>query len=228
MLILKTRNTRKNRSFFAFKRFLYPLCEIGSTCLGRGDIGRKRFCACGVLVVASLSVPGCGGREKLGNNSNEGRVPESSELGVSESGMSKQAVASVSIRVTGFASTEGQCRIAGYRNQEGFNDPEKAYWKAAVEIAEDKSVRVDVPLVRGTSERSLMESSGSELWGVSAHHDRNRNDKLDKNTIGIPTEPYGFSRNPKRGFGPPRFQDVSFEIAVDASQQESIVEIEVR
>ena len=41
---------------------------------------------------------------------------------------------------------------------------------------------------------------------ISAFHDTNGNGKLDRNAIGIPTEPYGFSNNATGQFGPPRFE----------------------
>ena len=53
----------------------------------------------------------------------------------------------------------------------------------------------------------------SELsFAIGAHHDRNANEKLDKNALGLPTEPYGFSNNPKRGFGPPSYEEVAVKV----------------
>ncbi|MFM8401595.1 MAG: DUF2141 domain-containing protein, partial [Pirellula sp.] len=65
-------------------------------------------------------------------------------------------------------------------------------------------------------------------WAVSAHHDKNSNDKLDKSPLGIPTEPYGFSNNPKRGFGPPKFDDVSFSIDSSDSASNHRIEIKIQ
>jgi uncharacterized protein (DUF2141 family) len=65
-------------------------------------------------------------------------------------------------------------------------------------------------------------------WAVSAHHDENGNDKLDKNAFGIPTEPYGFSNNPKRGFGPPKFDEVSFSVDGDESKTTKRIEIKIQ
>lgn len=41
-------------------------------------------------------------------------------------------------------------------------------------------------------------------------HDENNNNKLDQNWIGIPTEGFGFSNNPKVLFGPPSFDKTLF------------------
>jgi len=48
-------------------------------------------------------------------------------------------------------------------------------------------------------------------YAVSVFHDENANRKLDK-FAGIPKEGFGFSRNPRIRFGPPRFDRVSIEL----------------
>ncbi len=40
----------------------------------------------------------------------------------------------------------------------------------------------------------------------------NGNEKLDKNFVGWPVEPYGFSRDAKGLIGPPAFEDASFQV----------------
>lgn len=59
---------------------------------------------------------------------------------------------------------------------------------------------------------------------VSAFLDSNGNGSLDKNSFGIPTEAYGFSNNPKRGFGPPRFE----EVATDVKQTDGVAQISIQ
>ena len=43
-------------------------------------------------------------------------------------------------------------------------------------------------------------------------HDENKNEKLDTNWLGIPTEGFGFSNNPTLTFGPPSFNKTLFEL----------------
>jgi len=43
-------------------------------------------------------------------------------------------------------------------------------------------------------------------YGVTLYQDENDSGQIDKNAIGIPTEPYGFSNN-GGNFGPPSFND---------------------
>ncbi|THC45797.1 DUF2141 domain-containing protein [Massilia sp. Mn16-1_5] len=49
-------------------------------------------------------------------------------------------------------------------------------------------------------------------WAVLAYQDKNGNDELDRNLIGIPKEAYGFSRDARGKFGPPSFEDAAIEV----------------
>jgi uncharacterized protein (DUF2141 family) len=48
-------------------------------------------------------------------------------------------------------------------------------------------------------------------YGITLYQDENDNGYIDKNTLGIPTEPYGFSNN-GGGFGPPGFNDAKVNL----------------
>ncbi len=130
--------------------------------------------------------------------------------------------ATLAVEVLGFAGSDGRCRLALYRNQEGFNQPEKAFAKETLDAPNQGPLVWTIEL-----EASAMQSPQTR-WAVSAHHDENGNDKLDKNAFGIPTEPYGFSNNPKRGFGPPKFHEVSFSVDGDESKTTKRIEIKIQ
>ena len=49
-------------------------------------------------------------------------------------------------------------------------------------------------------------------YAISAYHDVNGNQRLDANMLGIPSEPYGFSRDARGKMGPPSFDDAAFEV----------------
>ena len=49
-------------------------------------------------------------------------------------------------------------------------------------------------------------------YAVSAIHDLNGNESLDKNFVGMPVEPYGFSLNARGIFGPPDFVDAAIQL----------------
>jgi uncharacterized protein (DUF2141 family) len=50
-------------------------------------------------------------------------------------------------------------------------------------------------------------------YAVAVLHDENGDDQANRNLIGIPTEGFGFSRNPALRMGPPQFSDAAFLIA---------------
>lgn len=123
------------------------------------------------------------------------------------------------LEITGLKSGEGHCPIAIYI-EDGFNDPDRAIFKDTLKIDGDR-IMLSVSLTDWMQTRGLQSLDGLKL-AVSAYHDRNSNGKLDKNSFGIPTEPYGFSRDPKRGFGPPSFEQAAFEIDRNATSQTPI------
>ncbi len=49
-------------------------------------------------------------------------------------------------------------------------------------------------------------------YTVSVIHDENGNGELDKNFIGIPSEPYGISKEGKSNFGPPNYGKALFTV----------------
>lgn len=56
-------------------------------------------------------------------------------------------------------------------------------------------------------------------YALTAFLDDNNNSKLDSNLFGLPTEPYGFSRNARAMAGPPPFADATFRVEDGAQQQ---------
>ncbi len=52
-------------------------------------------------------------------------------------------------------------------------------------------------------------------YAIAVFQDINTDGKLNKNLVGAPKEPYGFSKNIYGMFGPPDFEDVAFEVIAD-------------
>lgn len=74
-------------------------------------------------------------------------------------------------------------------------------------------------------ERKLLPIQGSEVtfrltdlppgeYAVSVMHDENGNGKLDANFMGMPTEGYGFSNNPKV-LRKPTYEEARFQLAAE-------------
>ena len=55
------------------------------------------------------------------------------------------------------------------------------------------------------------------IYAISVYIDVNLNNKLVKNFVGIPKEPYAFSNNAEGFLGSPSFENASFVIAGDTS-----------
>ncbi len=56
-------------------------------------------------------------------------------------------------------------------------------------------------------------------YAVALLHDENGNGKADRAAMMIPKEGFGFSRDAKVRFGPPRFGDAAFDLAAGAREQ---------
>ena len=65
--------------------------------------------------------------------------------------------------------------------------------------------------IRGARVKLVFSDLPPGRYAISAFLDRNGNEALDTNILGIPKEPYGFSRDARGTMGPPGFADAAFE-----------------
>jgi len=56
-------------------------------------------------------------------------------------------------------------------------------------------------------------------YAIQTFQDINSNNKMDTSWVGIPLEPFGFSRDAKPGFSKPRFADVKFDLQAGVNMQ---------
>jgi len=70
--------------------------------------------------------------------------------------------------------------------------------------------------VAGTSETIRFDDLPPGSYAISLFHDENDNGQMDKNIVGMPTEGYGFSQNP-RVMRKATFEEARFEIAPDGA-----------
>ena len=102
------------------------------------------------------------------------------------------------VKVTGLRSEKGQVKIAV------FNSPEK--WLGEQPIY---SSTIDVA---GQTVVWKINDVPYGDYGIAVLHDENKNGKMDKNFVGIPLEPYGFSNNVRVTFGPPTWEKSKFVV----------------
>ena len=73
----------------------------------------------------------------------------------------------------------------------------------------------------GACVRKVVEVEGEEAivkiddmpfgtYAIACYHDRNSNEKMDKNFIGLPKEPFAMSKKPKSKLRKPRFEEMAF------------------
>jgi uncharacterized protein (DUF2141 family) len=89
----------------------------------------------------------------------------------------------------------GELYLAVYDSEESFM--KEAKWRIVEEV-KSTSTKIDMPFPEG-------------VYAVAVFQDLNENGKLDKNWMGVPTEPYGFSKDARGTFGPPSFSESSIE-----------------
>ncbi|PIF43638.1 uncharacterized protein (DUF2141 family) [Chryseobacterium sp. 52] len=109
----------------------------------------------------------------------------------------------VSISFTTSESKTGTLYIAVYDNSEKFLQTAVGRFSTSYGGSKKKFVIKNMEVGKSIS--------------VSAYLDENANAKLDKNFLGIPLEPYGFSQNARGSFGPPKFEEASFTVKTNNS-----------
>lgn len=105
----------------------------------------------------------------------------------------------ITVEISEIKGTEGQISIGLYTSEEGFPETEKSYNGMNVRVTGEKAVASFQDVPAGT-------------YAIAVFHDTNSNNKLDKNFLGLSKEGYAFSNNVFGTFGPPDFEDASFEL----------------
>ena len=99
---------------------------------------------------------------------------------------------------------KGPVYIAIYNRADDFGKPHKAYRK----------------LIKPSSDKVLT-ATAEDLpagdYAVAIYQDLNENKKIDKNMLGIPTEPFGFSNNVRPVVSAPTFKQC--KVVIDKSEK---------
>jgi uncharacterized protein (DUF2141 family) len=111
----------------------------------------------------------------------------------------------LSVDVTVAGQRQGAVRAALFDKADGF--PRGAALRTAT-----------APTVQGKASLQFTGLPPGD-YALTAYLDENDNNKLDSNLFGLPTEPYGFSRNARGMAGPPPFADAAFRVEDVALQQ---------
>lgn len=118
--------------------------------------------------------------------------------------------APLTVTITDVRRAEGEVFVAVESTEAGWN------FKA------ESVAQTRLPATKGRM-RHVFEGLPPGRYAVMVIHDENRNGRLDSNFLGLPSEGYGFSRNP-RVMRRARFEEAAFELPTGGTG----VEIELR
>ena len=102
------------------------------------------------------------------------------------------------LKITGILAVKGQIKIAMFNSSETWLGDHPAY---------NATVDVDSKVVTW----KISDIPYGD-YGIAVFHDENKNGKIDKNFLGIPQEPYGFSNNMRIALGPPSLDKSKFVV----------------
>ena len=108
----------------------------------------------------------------------------------------------ISIEIKGIAGEQGNLYVALFRQKDEFPVFGKQYLGKIVPVTSKKMSYAFDNLSEGK-------------YAIAIYHDVNKNGKLDKNYLGIPTEAYGFSNNARRTFSAPSFEEAELNLKTD-------------
>lgn len=112
----------------------------------------------------------------------------------------------VTIVATGLRNAQGVVRACMTSDAERFprcHSPATGY-----RVVGDAAERVSLTFAQVTPGR----------YAIALLHDENANGKADRAAMMIPKEGFGFSRDAKVRFGPPRFADAAVEVKPGANE----------
>ena len=103
----------------------------------------------------------------------------------------------LTVNISGMESVKGSVYIAVFKDPKTFPVFGKQWRGESIPVTKKSMSYSFINIPHGT-------------YVISVFHDENNNGILDKNALGIPLEPYGFSRNARSRFSAPPFEDAQF------------------
>ncbi|PKP21446.1 MAG: hypothetical protein CVU04_01655 [Bacteroidetes bacterium HGW-Bacteroidetes-20] len=104
----------------------------------------------------------------------------------------------VQLEISNIDNPTGSLVFAVFNNEESFKNNKVPFLKKIIPIQKKGVILIDIELPKGN-------------YVVAVFQDLNNNKKLDYNFIGIPKEPFGFSKNPSC-FEFPKYKELQIQI----------------
>jgi uncharacterized protein (DUF2141 family) len=111
-------------------------------------------------------------------------------------GTTPPMAAKLTVEITNVARTGGNIRVALYKPTDKFGTAKPDFFKV-------------IPVEKPGARQAVFDVEPGR-YAVAVFHDVNDNDKLDKNLVGYPKEPFGFSNNFRPVVSAPDFDDCAF------------------
>jgi uncharacterized protein (DUF2141 family) len=105
----------------------------------------------------------------------------------------------LTIEVTNIKQAKGTLNVAIYDEKSSFPDEKSPTFFRIIPIQNTENLKFTIEVPKGQ-------------YAVAIFQDLNNNKKLDKNIVGFPKEPYGFSNNFRPKFAAPKFEDCAFDV----------------
>ena len=87
--------------------------------------------------------------------------------------------------------------------------------KSEVFLQKNKSIRRYSKTIKGKRIKFKIKNLPKGSYAISLYHDINGDKECNLNFLGIPKEPYGFSKNYQPKYKPPHFEDCQFFVPSD-------------
>jgi len=123
--------------------------------------------------------------------------------------LANAGAADIEVQVVGVQPGKGKVLLGVYTNQAEFEAERMIDWRVGPAGKASDIGFVVTNLVPGR-------------YGIAVYQDLNGNEVLDKTSLGVPTEPFGFSNNASSRLRPPNFGDFAFAVG------EETIALEIR
>jgi len=115
------------------------------------------------------------------------------------------STAQLVVHVTGLGSSKAPVRIAVYNSE-----------KTWLQLPEARYITI-LDVESGQADWKIENVAGGE-YAVAAFQDRNGDGELDRNFLGLPKEPYGFSNDARGIFGPASWTDAKVRVVTPLTE----------
>jgi len=87
-----------------------------------------------------------------------------------------------------------------------------AIWDQARGFPKDYTTAIDQVSIAANETTYTFKNLKAANYALAIFHDANNDENLNTNRIGIPSEGFGFSNNPRILFGPPNYRKCNFKL----------------